>query len=355
MAVWDPGRVRQQYGLVLSDEQKQAIRAKLPPSPEPGVYFADGVYEGGGVLGLAFLGAARCRSEIGIRWKGLAGTSAGAITASLLAADLPIDRLEALVGNLDFMHFLSRKSHPLILTRDPSRELNRPGWMILNLLLTWQLGGYSSDPFKEWLTAALAEGGVTAFADVGRSDPQRELKVVISDITDGLMKVLPDDLPKDQAKPFAVAEAVRLSMSIPFFFEPGRLGDAVIVDGGILSNFPIWIYDEPDPQKRPEWPTFGFRLADRRVEGPATVTTAAQLAGAMVKTMMYASDRHYLSQRNLSRIINIDITEVGVSVTQFNLTDEQKDQLYRNGYEATRAFFLKDWSWAGHLRLRNFH
>jgi NTE family protein len=153
---------------------------------------------------------------------------------------------------------------------------------------------------------------------------------------------------------FPVAEAVRLSMSIPFFFEPGRLGDAVIVDGGILSNFPLWIYDEPDPQKPPAWPTFGFRLVDRRSEGAAVITSPMKMLGAMLRTMMYASDRHYLSEHNKNRVIDIDVTDSGVTTTKFNLADEEKVQLYRMGYEATRDFFLKRWSWQEHLRTRGF-
>jgi len=72
------------------------------------------VFEGGGVLGLAFLGAARCCAEVGIRWKGLAGTSAGAITASLLAAVEKNDDLERLFAGLDFLHWplLPRHSQP---------------------------------------------------------------------------------------------------------------------------------------------------------------------------------------------------------------------------------------------------
>jgi NTE family protein len=91
----------------LTGDQKDAIHAKLPPSPEAGACFSDGVFQGGGVLGIAFLGAARCCSDLGIRWKGLAGTSAGAITASLLASDLTIDQLEEILGNLDFNQFLT--------------------------------------------------------------------------------------------------------------------------------------------------------------------------------------------------------------------------------------------------------
>jgi NTE family protein len=353
MANWDPGRVRQAFGLTLSEEQKRAIHAKLPASPEAGVYFADGVFEGGGVLGIAFLGAARCCSDLGIRWKGLAGTSAGAITASLLASGLTIDRLEQILGGLDFNQFLSQKTSILVRNGDPSDDLDDPVYMVGNLKLIGQLGEYSTEPFKTWIDGALGEGGMRTFGDVGQHDPERALKVVVSDISHGAMRVLPDDLPGDP-KAFSVAEAVRLSMSIPFFFVPGRLGESVIVDGGILSNFPLWIYDEPDPRKPPAWPTFGFRLVDRREQRVAAVRSVTDILGAMFKTMMYAGDRHYLSQRNEGRVIDLDVTEAGVTATQFNLGDGQKDRLYRIGYEGTRDFFLNRWDWKEHLRVRGF-
>jgi NTE family protein len=353
MAHWDPGRVRQASGLTLSEPQKQAIHAKLPPSSEAGVYFSDGVFEGGGVLGIAFLGAARCCSDLGIRWKGLAGTSAGAITASLLASNLTIDRLEQILGDLDFSAFLSKKTSILVRNGDPSDDLDDPVYMVGNLKLIGQLGEYSTEPFKSWLDRALGEGGLVRFGDVSKSDPQRELKVVVSDISHGEMKVLPEDVPGDPTQ-FSVAEAVRLSMSIPFFFVPGKLDGAVIVDGGILSNFPLWIYDEPDPGKPPAWPTFGFRLLDRSEQQVAQVKSVTDILAAMFRTMMYASDRHYLSQRNQGRVIDIDITDAGVKVTQFNLGNDHKDRLYRIGYECTRDFFLNKWDWKEHLRVRGF-
>src|SRR5262249_47756253 len=159
--------------------------------------------------------------------------------------------------------FLSEKTSSLVLNGDPSDDLDDPVFMIANLKLIGQVGEYSSDPLKTWLEDALRAGGVVVFGDVGRNVPKRELKIVISDISHGEMRVLPDDLPAN-AKRFSVADAVRLSMSIPFFFEPRLLDGCAMVDGGILSNFPLWIYDEPDPAVQPEWPTFGFRLVNRR-------------------------------------------------------------------------------------------
>jgi NTE family protein len=350
---WELSRTRQKFGLTLNEDEKSRIHAKLPVSPIEGVYFADGVFEGGGVLGIAFLGAARCCNDLGIRWKGLAGTSAGAITAALLASGLTIDRLEQLLGELAFESFLSEKTSRLIRNGDPSDDLDSPAWMIANLQIARQLGQYSSNPFKVWIEGALREGGVITFADVSRHDPERELKVVVSDISRGEMRVLPQDLPSDPSS-FPVAEAVRLSMSIPFFFEPRQLDGSVIVDGGILSNFPLWIYDEPNPSREPAWPTFGFRLVDRAEQQMRSIDSATDIVGAMVKTMMYASDRRYLSKQNLGRVIDLDITNAKVKVTQFNLDNERKDTLYRIGYESTKDFFLQRWDWKEHLRLRGF-
>jgi NTE family protein len=363
----DWNQIRQRHNLFLTEEQRQAIRRKLPPSPGEGVYFADGVFEGGGVLGTAFLGAVRCCSEVGIRWKGLAGTSAGAITAALLAADLSVDDLEQALGQLDFLRFLRAKTSWLIQDRTPEHDLDQPGWMLARLLIAGQLGQFRGQPFHDWLGGLLAQNGKQTFGDIGRNDPDRRLKVVISDLTLGQMRLLPDDLPiySVGAADFPIADAVRLSMSIPFFFEPGRLGSSVIVDGGILSNYPLWIFDVGEtgpgdgtggtpPPKPPAWPTFGFRLVDKRSDEPAVILRATDLLGAMVKTMMVASDRHYMSLHNRNRTIDIDITPVGVTATQFNLDDNAKAALYRIGYESTRDFLLKTWSWDKHLASRGF-
>ena len=353
---WSPARVRGEFGLALTGAEREKIRAKFPPtaSPGPGVYYADGVFEGGGVLGLAFLGAARCCGEVGIRWRGLAGTSVGAITASLLAAIPSVDDLEEVFGGVDFLSFVGEKTSRLILDYDPSNDLDNPAQMLLMLLLANQLGQYSSEPLRAWLEGALKRGGVTTFSDIGPGEPERQLKVVVSDITRGQMLVIPDDLPEDQRRSFPVAEAVRLSMSIPLFFVPGRLNDALVVDGGILSNYPVWIYDEKDPAKEPRWPTFGFRLSDARDGQPLQIRGAPDILKAMFKTMMYAHDRYNTSKQKRTRTVNVDLTGVGVSATQFNLTDDRKDELYRRGYESTKRFLLDEWDWQAHLESRGF-
>ena len=354
---WDPARAREKFKLGLSEEEIRTIQAKFPKSATDGKggLFADGVFEGGGVLGLAFLGASRCCAEVGIRWKGLAGTSAGAITASLLAAVEKNDDLERLFAGLDFQRFIGQKMSPLIIDFDPSDDLDHPLQMLVRLVMAFQLGEYSSDSFRDWLDVALKVGGVTSFSDIGKGDPEHQLKVVVSDISRGQMLVLPDSLPDPERSGFPVAEAVRLSMSIPFFFAPGRLDGDYIVDGGLLSNYPIWIYDQRDPDIVPRWPTFGFRLDDSREDAqPIPIHNAPDILKAMFKTMMYAHDRYYMDISKTTRTIHVNITNSGVTVTQFGLTSDQKDDLYRRGYECTKRYFLEQWNWETHLLTRGY-
>lgn len=371
MSKWYPQEILQESGVRISPTEKQTILSKFPPPDEQGQIYADGVFEGGGVRGVAFLGALRCCNDLGIRWRKLAGTSAGAITAAVLATDLSIDDLENLLGQLDYSTFLSQKSSPLIVNGDPADDLQSPAWTLFFLTVSRQMGEYSSLPFRQWLETTLAQGNLHTFADV-KKVKDRELKVVISNLSRGEMLVLPDDLQLHEsadtdalyeqlrlknAEDFSVAEAVRLSMSIPLFFEPGKLGNDLIVDGGILSNFPLWIYDRQSGSTpvAPRWFTFGFRLVDTGIEQQVNINSPVSILAAMFRTMMKARDRYHQREMDKGRVINIDVTDAGVTTTDFNLDADRKAKLYRLGYLSTKRFFLSaNFSWEKHLKARGF-
>jgi NTE family protein len=373
MSKWYPHQILQEPGVRMTATERQTILSKFPPPDENGEIYADGVFEGGGVRGVAFLGALRCCNDLGIRWRKLAGTSAGAITAAVLATDLSIDDLEELLGQLDYSIFLTKKNSPLILNGDPADDLQSPAWTLLFLTVSRQMGEYSAKPFRQWLEATLGQGKLQTFADVKQIVKDRELKVVISNLSRGEMLVIPDDLHRrdstDSAplyeqlrlkspEHFSVAEAVRLSMSIPLFFEPGKLGDDLIVDGGILSNFPLWIYDKPSVGSTaavPRWFTFGFRLVDTGIESKVKIDTPLSMLAAMFRTMMKARDRYHQREMDKGRVINIDVTEAGVTTTDFNLDADRKANLYKLGYLYTKRFFLSsNFSWEKHLKARGF-
>jgi NTE family protein len=213
------------------------------------------------------------------------------------------------------------------------------------------------------MRALLAAKGVHTFGQL--ADPEatelREryrLKVIVSDVTHRRLLVLPDDAAALGVEPddLEVAYAVRMSMSIPIFFEPvmhhnPRTGaDHLIVDGGMLSNFPVWLFDAQKGQP-PRWPTFGMLL----VEGDPKVPVARRLdedAGggvrgsivdyvkALASTMMEAHDRLYLEKATFVR--TIPIPTLGVSTTEFGITPPRVRALYESGRKA--AFdFLDRW------------
>lgn len=381
MTIWNPAAVRTREGLKLNPQEIAQIQAKLPKVLNPATaqeeYYADAIFEGGGVKGIAFLGALRCFSEVGIRWRKVAGTSAGAITASLVAADHPIDELETIAGGVDYMNdLLHKRTSWLNLTGSPNDDLQTPLRMLFNLLLTRKLGLYSTQPFKDWLKQNL--GTLEKFSNLPAKQQEwyqnRALKVVVSDVSRGEMLVLPDDLDTPIAGhpsraslaqvlnlnsplDFEVAEAVRLSMSIPFFFEPGNLAGNWIVDGGVLSNFPLWIFDlEPissQPKVRPRCPTFGFRLVEKEPPNRGPIQNALGIFSNMLQTMMVAKDRYNVRVNGQRRIVNIDLKEP-ISATAFNLDNATKDKLYQWGYESAKDFLLNTWDWNEHLRLRGF-
>lgn len=357
MVIWSPDNIRHQCNLYLSNEEKAAIQAKFPRAEDRKIY-ADAVFEGGGVKGTAFLGALQCFSEVGIQWRKVAGTSAGAITAALVATGLTIAELEAIIGKLDYMCDILSQKKPFIFNGSPEDDLRDPKWMIGNLIMARQKGQYSSEPFKQWLSKTL-DGHLQTFAPflngLGNAPEwynQRQLRIIVSDISEGEMCILPDDLPKYNQQPehFSVAEAVRLSMSIPFFFEPGELNGHTIVDGGILSNFPLWVYDASQ-DRAPRCPTFGFQLTNEK-RNPRPIQGAAEILSSMFDTMMVAHDRRHQREHDQGRIIGIDTSKV--SVTKFNLNDKDKDYLYRQGYESARTFLLDKWDWQKHLESRGY-
>ena len=94
--------------------------------------------------------------------------------------------------------------------------------------------------------------------------PPNSLRIITSDITNGKLVVLPNDLKIMDLDPemFPVAKAVRMSCSVPYFFEPVkiRVGNQtnVFVDGAVLSNFPMWLFNDDHGHR--ERPVIGLKL-----------------------------------------------------------------------------------------------
>ena len=285
----------------------------------------DGVFSGGGLKGFALVGAYEVLEKKGYQFKRVAGTSAGAILASFIAAGYTAKEIENLFDELDLTTLLD------------SRITMLPIPLLKWLHIYWRLGLYQGKELEKWFLEKLANKGVYSFSDL----PEGSLKLVASDLTNGRMIVLPDDLERYGIvqETFPVARAVRMSCGIPFFFEPVRLkigsGETIVVDGGVLSNFPMWIFDNDVGKK--DRPVLGLKLSRRQeeIEG-RTIKNAINLFEALFSTMKNAHDEKYISRKHEKNIVFIPVDNY--SSTQFDLDEEAKQNLMEIGRKRTELF-----------------
>ena len=265
----------------------------------------DLVFEGGGAKGMVFVGALEAFESRGLRPRRVVGTSAGAITATLLAAGYNADRMRAALeeeqdGKPVFGTFLDPPEEGDFTPEDIKQSLTMnlfratdlpgvPDWLekridreligqLMNIPIYRTLfsfvergGLYAGNAFLEWFRRKLDEqedglAGMTLaeFAYATESD----LSLVASDTTGRDMLVLNHRT----APNCPVAWAVRMSMSIPFAWQEVRwrrewdpynfvdlsegsgdveersLAGHTVVDGGALSNFPINLLTSDEAQ-----------------------------------------------------------------------------------------------------------
>jgi NTE family protein len=292
-----------------------------------GVYILiDGVFSGGGIKGFAYVGAMQVLEEKQYRFKRVAGTSAGAILACFIAAGYTANEIEEMLDELDVKSLL-----------DPPKFAGTlPFLKWLNLY--YRLGLYKGKALEKWFYKKLAIKGIFTFNDL----PKGSLKLVTSDLTNGRMIVIPDDLASyglDWRK-FSVAKALRMSCGIPFFFEPIKLrdnkGDCIFVDGGVLSNFPLWIFDNGNKER----PLVGLKLSNPREDiAPRKIDNGLQLFEALFSTMQNAHDERYISRKHEKNIIFIPVEQY--SATQFDLDQDTKNTLIEIGRQRTSKFLEK--------------
>ncbi|MEC5422276.1 patatin-like phospholipase family protein [Virgibacillus sp. C22-A2] len=293
----------------------------------------DGVFSGGGVKSFAFIGALKSIEENSLQLERVAGTSAGAIVASFIAADYRHDEISNMLTELDLKYFL-----------DPPRLTT---WIPFSkwFFLYFQLGINKGERLENWLYQQLAKKNIFTFNDL----KEGYLKVVVSDLSLGKLVVISDDLQRiyglDPGN-FSIAKAVRMSAGFPYFFMPKKLAGrgndkSVIVDGGLLSNFPLWIFENRGTKNNR--PILGVKLSTTVEEKsqPRQIRNAFDMFHALFSTMKQAHDARYISTSQKNNIIFIPIEE-DMGTTDFYISNEKKEQLISAGTNSA-DLFLKHW------------
>ena len=310
---------------------------------------ADLVLEGGGVKGIGLAGAITTLADRGLSFPRIAGTSAGAIVgalaASYQAAGKPMSGIVDIMRALDYRKF--RDGTTLDFLGAPGR--------VMELMLSE--GMYKGEYIVDWLSAELKKVGIEKWGDLRIDDdedtslpPTQRYRLVVmtSDLSRGQLVRLPWDFHYYGLQPDSqyIVESVRASMSIPFYYRPFELqcgpasggGQVTMVDGGMLSNFPIDAFDRTDG-KPPRWPTFGIKLSARpsaRQVGKRIDSTYDLLRGCL-RTLLDAHDAYHLDDEGTTaRTIFVDTEHI--SATDFDIDQETQQRLFVNGQHAATKF-----------------
>ncbi|MBG0785320.1 MAG: patatin-like phospholipase family protein [Anaerolineaceae bacterium] len=314
------------------------------------------VFKGGGIRGIAYLGAVEELEHLGHMEKiqRVAGSSVGAISALMVSLRLPAKEIKALFDTLDFSRIPQTRTE-----EQPSSILTRLEVATCSQRLLRNFGWYSSEYFYNWLKGIIAEytdGNPDAtFSDL-RQKGYRDLYVVVSNMTKRRAEVMS----VGSTPHIAVADAIRMSMSIPLYFEALHFdgetfgkGD-LYVDGGLFNNYPVEVFDRPDVieryisgQPRVNLRTLGLYLyPERDIEKPEIQdpSTLIDFINLLMENLYSTYPLTAQAPGEMDQQRTIRIGDCGVSSTNFNIkpNDETYQALYESGRRAVQAFFFEE-------------
>lgn len=319
--------------------------------------FTNLVFSGGGVLGIAYLGLLDSLYQRNLMdgIKRVAGTSAGAITACLTSFNLSFPELRDMVNSLDYTNIPNKDSSAM--PRFPSPALKEDFERLFDNFdcvyrLIKQFGWFSSNYFYNWIKAQIETQFDTSqkippytFADFQDPDlhkdhrPFKDLYMVGTDVTNGTSSVFS----YDSTPNMEVAEAVRISMSIPLFFEAiktnsesasPRTSPRIYSDGGILYTYPINLFDEEDPLSH----TLGSLIQSNRP--PSPINNIIDFIASIISCATSIQYNIYQSNPDhLARTIEINTGEVSTMDFNIKTGDDTYNYLYNQGYIAAETFF----------------
>lgn len=283
------------------------------------MYF-NGVFEGGGVKGIAYIGALKALSDRGFIPFRVAGTSVGAIISSLIACGYTPDELKEIMFGLDLEELKGKTGYNRIKGIGP----------LINMLVS--KGMYSITPLEKKLEELYMAKGKHKFLDLKRGDDYL-LKVIVTDLTSRKMIIIPSDLKRYSIDPdaFPIAKGVTMSSCMPFFYQPMKLLNNLVIDGGLISNFPIWVFKDQE-----KIPTIGFNLYSRKDK----VTQHIPFLDYIASVVSSGQIKEYKSVNSKIKIININT--FNIKTMDFKISAKDKHRLYVSGYASAMKFLSEN-------------
>jgi len=325
------------------------------------------ILAGGGVKGAALVGGIKAIEENNIKFVGYGGTSAGSIIALLASIGYTSDELKTImIEEINFTQFLDESASELEILKISLEKLfnkinnfNDEIWNICKIpenirliralsdylkRLNQNLGLCDAKELKKFLLEKIAQkhpifnnrDNVT-FREL---QEQRcyPLKVVASDLVSRQAVIYPLD--QEQGLDYSVIDAVRASMSFPFVFSPVKNENYLLVDGGLSSNLPLFLFEEE--RKINNYPVIALDLV---VENNTASDFSRNKSDYgllkfipdMLATVLEASDG--LIENLIKNIYYIPIKlPKDIGTLDFEISKENRDRLFDRGYQNVSSY-----------------
>lgn len=308
------------------------------------------VLEGAGIRGLAYAGAIKSleKNDLIKDIDKVGGTSAGAIAALALSLGYSADEIEALIFDTKIQKF---NDGQFFFIGGLARLNKNYGWYRGNAFMKWvgkvieEKTGNADITFEE-----LNKRGFKKLYVTGTSLNHQELLIFSH-----------DTYPKMKVK-----DAVRISMSIPLYFEAvivDSIGNVIsrknfqpqhdlVVDGGFTGNFPITIFDSThvagEPVRIMNKNTVGLRIdtpqqiqydASGKGLAPIPISRFKNYTAAFYNYVIENLNRGSLSKGDWDRTVSISSGDIGPKIKK--LSTGEKNFLINSGYDAMEAFLAR--------------
>ncbi|MFC5284514.1 patatin-like phospholipase family protein [Pedobacter alpinus] len=309
------------------------------------------VFEGAGVRGIAYSGvlAELENRKITNNIVKVGGTSAGAITALMVSLGYTSEEIFNIISATKFQKF------------NDGEFFFIGGFLRMNSKYGW----YKGDKFKKWLEKIIISK--TGDSEITFSElTQKGLKQLYITATclnrQKLIVFSAETYPNMKIK-----DAVRISMSIPLYFEAvfiDSIGQVynknkaanldVVVDGGIIGNFPIFIFDSLKVDslnqtiRIPNYKTLGIRIdSDLQIKNDSMSKALVPMPINNMNDYLQAFYVLILENLNRTALISADwertisVSSVGISPRIKKMSAAQKQSLIKSGEISAQKYFNK--------------
>ena len=270
---------------------------------------------GGAVRGIAYIGAIKALSELGINCRSFAGSSVGAIFASLFALDCSVEEIKNIFYDFNFFMFKD-----------------------LNFGFGTEFAFSKGDVFEEWIREQI-EKTFYKSKYVKGENPQVTFKNLPKDLyicTTDLKKNAQFVFSKENTPDFEVAKAVRISACFPGLMKPVEYEEKLLVDGDLAQSIPVWKSVEKLLDYDARILEFRLEGAKENVNLKSFVDYLNSVYSAFTNFCADGIAQTYNEKDNFDYIL---IDTKNVLLLDFNLSKEEKDRISQNGYDSTIKYF----------------